>query len=258
MHAAWQALARLVAILVPGLALAQVVPTNTLASHAPALAQHRFSSMDVGPVAPPWRVVGLPGQKMALTRFEIVRSGETPVLRLQADASYGNLVFDMAGAGLPVGARLRWRWQLERAPEDTDLRRKDGDDAPLKVCALFDMPLQGMSFGEQTRLRLARAMSGEPLPSATLCYVWDLQLPVGTELPNVFSPRVRYLVAGQGPARPGQWLSVERNLTSDFLRAFGHEATAVPPLLALAVGADTDNTGSSSLAYIGDLTLSAP
>ncbi len=248
-------LLRALLIFVPNLAFAQQ-PLPGPASVA--LAQHRFSSMAVGPVTAPWRVVGLPGQKFPLTRFAIAQSGNTPVLRLQADASYGNLVFDMQGTPLPAAARLRWRWQLERAPEGTDLRRKEGDDAPLKVCALFDMALQGMSFGEQTRLRVARAMSGEALPAATLCYVWDSQLPVGTELPNVFSPRVRYLVVSQGPARPGQWLTLERDVASDFLRVFGHESAVVPPLLALAVGADTDNTSSHSVGYVGDLGLALP
>jgi hypothetical protein len=258
MRIAILALTGLVACLMPALVLAQGLPADADATRASLLSQHGFSSMAAGPVAAPWRVVGLPSQKMALTRFAIVRIGDTPVLRLRSDASYGNLVFDMAGASLPSGAMLRWHWQLERAPERTDLRRKDGDDAPLKVCALFDMPLQGMSFGEQARLRMARAMSGEALPSATLCYVWDRQLPVGTELPNIFSARVRYLVASQGMARPGQWQAIERNLGSDFLRAFGHETLVVPPLLALAVGADTDNSGSSSLGYVGDLRLSSP
>lgn len=248
-------LLRALLLLTPNLALAQQ-PLPGPASAA--LAEHRFSNMAVGPVAAPWRVVGLPGQKFPLTRFAIALSGNTPVLQLQADASYGNLVFDMQGSTLPAAVLLRWRWQLERAPEGTNLRRKDGDDTALKVCALFDMPLQGMSFGEQTRLRLARAVSGEALPSATLCYVWDAKLPIGSALENVYSARVRYLVVGHGPARPGQWMAIERNLTSDFMQAFGHETAVLPPLLALAVGADTDNTGSASVSYVGDLRLLLP
>ncbi len=247
-------------LLTPILALAQqtltqqVLPGPALA----ALAEHRFSTMAAGLVTAPWRVVGLPDQKFPLTRFAITLSGNTPVLRLQADASYGNLVFDMQATTLPAAALLRWRWQLERAPEGANLRRKDGDDVPLKVCALFDMALDGMSFGEQTKLRIARAISGAPLPAATLCYVWDRQLPVGAVLPNIFSPRVRYLVVSQGPAMPGQWIAIERNLASDFMAAFGQETAVLPPLLALAVGADTDNTGSASLSYVGDLRLSLP
>ncbi len=252
-------LARLAALAGPltcGAALAQVVPDHPDGKNPPSVAEHRFSKMDTGPVAPPWRIVGLPGQKFPLTGFSIIRDGDTPVLRIQAQGSYGNLVLDMGGARIAPSTSLRWRWRLEAAPAGTDLRRKDGDDAPLKVCALFDMPLQGMAFGEQAKLRFARAMSGEALPSATLCYVWDALLPVGTTLPNVYSERVRYLVVNQGPARPGQWLTVERNLASDFLRAFGHETRDLPPLLALAVGADTDNTGAASLSLVGDLQLS--
>ncbi|MEO7941562.1 MAG: DUF3047 domain-containing protein, partial [Burkholderiaceae bacterium] len=159
---------------------------------------------------------------------------------------------------LPPQSILRWRWQLGRGLPSSDLQRKDGDDTPIKVCALFDMALTGMSLGEQTRLRMARAVSGEPLPAATLCYVWDRQLPEGRVQPNVFSPRVRYLVVRQGPAEPGVWHRVERPLAQDFLQAFGDESSVVPPLMALAVGADADNTGGHSLAWVGDIQLTAP
>ena len=36
-----------------------------------------------------------------------------------------------------------------------------------------------------------------------------------------FSARVRYLVVATGPARPGQWMTIERPVAEDFLRAFG-------------------------------------
>lgn len=42
---------------------------------------------------------------------------------------------------------------------------------------------------------------------------------------------------------------------ADFLRLFGDESSTVPPVLASAVGADSDNTGGRSLAYIADLRL---
>jgi hypothetical protein len=247
--------------LVAGLLLAVAAQAAAQADAGPTdlaarLAQAGFSHMAVGAVAPPWRLVGLPQQKFPLTQFDIrtLEDGMT-ALRIQAEASYGNLVFDARGASLPGTARLRWRWRLERGLETSDLTRKDGDDTPVKVCALFDMPLGGMSFGEQARLRMARALSGEPLPAATLCYVWDRLLPEGSIVRNVFSARVRYLVVTGGAARPGQWLALDRPLAADFLRAFGDETRVLPALLALAVGADADNTGASSLAFVGDLAL---
>lgn len=242
------------------LTLTAVTPSRAAADDLAArLAQAAFSRMAVGALAPPWRVVALPGQKLPLTRFDIQSQDDGhPALRIRADASYGNLVLGAGAAQIAPATRLRWRWRLERGLDASDLRTKEGDDTPVKVCALFDMALDGMSFGEQARLRMARALSGEPLPAATLCYVWDRLLPVGSIVPNVFSARVRYLVVGEGPPRPGQWVSVERPLAEDFLRAFGHETRLLPPLIALAVGADADNTGGSSLAVVGDVLLVQP
>lgn len=225
---------------------------------AARLARSAFSSMVAGPVAPPWRLVGLPGQKAPFTRFDIQPLPEGAALRVRADGSYGNLLFDADTTLLAATARLRWRWRLERGLELSDLQHKAGDDAPVKVCALFDMALDGLSFGEQARLRMARAVSGETLPAATLCYVWDRLLPTGSIISNAFSARVRYLVVSDGPPRPGHWVSLDRPLTEDFQRAFGHETRTVPALVALAVGADADNTGGSSMALVGDVQLVQP
>ena len=214
-----------------------------------------FSAMPAGLPAPPWRIAGLPGQKLPMTQLAIAHRDGRQVLRVAADGSYGNLVLETEGFRPGPAALLRWSWSLEHGLAAGDLRTKAGDDVALKVCALFDMPLDGLSFGERTKMRMARSVSGERLPAATLCYVWDRLLPVGTLLPNAFSPRVRYLVVGSGDPQPGKWSSIERPLASDFQRAFGHEASSVPPLQALAVGADADNTGGRSLGHVGDVTL---
>ena len=245
--------ASLGAWLLPVLGLAQTAaaPVPGGALHSPPA----FSAMAPGPVPAPWRLAGLPKQKPPLTEFDIVSLSGKAVLRLQTEASYGNLVFDTPRAAPPPELFLRWSWRLERGIAHSDLNTKNGDDTPLKVCALFDMPLDGLGIAERTRLRLARGVTGEHLPSATLCYVWDRLLPVGGSLPNVFSARVRYVVLTSGPARPGLWVNLERNLAQDFLRAFGHETTAVAPLLALAVGADADNSAGNSLAYVSDISL---
>lgn len=202
-----------------------------------------------------WRIKGLPKQKFPLTRFDVVALDGRNVLRVQADASYGNLVFDTGHARLAANAVLRWSWQLERGLPASDLASKQGDDSPLKLCVLFDLPLDGLGFAERTRMRLARSLSGEALPGATLCYVWDRLLPAGTALANAYTPRVRYIVVNSGEARAGQWFSHERRLAADFLRAFGHDAPVVPPLLAVLVGADADNTAGHSMAYVGDVVL---
>ncbi len=223
---------------------------------ATALAQAGLAPV-AGPQADPpapWRYEGLPNQKLPPTQYEVVELEGERVLRIRAEASYGNLVHPVTGADAPPGI-LAWRWRLEQPLAAADLRTKAGDDAALKVCALFDLPLDALPFWERQQMRLARTLSGRHLPAATLCYVWDARLPPGTVLPNAHSPRLRWLVLRGPESAPGQWLAERRDLGADFLRAFGDEAARVPPLLAIGVGADADNTGGRSLAYVAALTL---
>jgi hypothetical protein len=78
---------------------------------------------------------------------------------------------------------------------------------------------------------------------------------VGTLLPNAFSRRVRYMVLESGSQSLGRWAVQQRDIGQDFLKAFADETDTIAPLRAIAVGADADNTGGSSLGYLGDLSL---
>jgi hypothetical protein len=213
-----------------------------------------FSVAAEGPPPAPWRVVGLPGNtSKPLTQFDIVTLGADRVLRVRADRSYANLTHTLSPQ--TTARILRWRWRLDQPVAGADLQTRNGDDTPVKVCALFDLPLDKLGFVERNVLRLARSASGEYLPGATLCYVWDQKLAVGTELPNAFTRRMHYLVLNSTDTPFKQWATHSRDLRADFLRSFGNESTTVPPLLAIVVGADADNRAESSLAYVGDIAL---
>ena len=201
-----------------------------------------------------WHFAGLPRQRAPQTKFAVATVDGRRALRVEADSSYGNLVHPLpADAARP--RHLAWSWKVERLNEAGDLRQRSGDDTSLKVCALFDMPLDKLSFMEQQKLRIARSLSSEPVPAATICYVWDGKLPVGTDLVNAFTSRQRYVVLKSGPAQVGQWLRERRDIEADFRRLFGAESAEMPPLAAVASGADADNTKGRSLAYVGEITL---
>lgn len=217
-----------------------------------------FSTANTETPPAPWHVHGFPGSKKPLSQFDMVTLDGERVLRVAAKQSYGTLRHDLPGIELPVGTLLRWRWRLDQPLRDADLRRKTGDDTPLKVCALFDLELSKLGFVERNLLLAMRRISREYIAAETLCYVWDHRLTVGTELPNAFTRRVRYVVLNTGDGQLKQWITHERNLTTDFLRAFGDETDRVPPLVGLLIGADADNTEGNSLAYVGDLELKAP
>lgn len=215
-----------------------------------------FSAATSEALPPPWRVVGLPKGKAPLTTIDIVTLDGVRVLRLASDKSYGTALHELTPVVPGRGSTLRWRWRLDQPLPGADLRRKDADDSPLKVCAMFDMSLDKLGFLERSVLRLARGLSAEKLPAATLCYVWDHRLPVGTQLPNAYSPRVHYVVLDSGDIELRHWRTHEQDIAADFQKAFGHETDVMPPLVAIVVGADADNTHGTSLAYLGDLTLS--
>jgi Protein of unknown function (DUF3047) len=202
---------------------------------------------------PGWTVAGLPQQRLPRTQFTRVDLDGAPALRVEAVRSYGNLLHRVPAG---VSARsLVWRWRVERFAEGADLSRKSGDDTALKVCVMFDLPLERVPFMERQTLRIARAATAEPLPAATLCYVWDPQLPAQTVLPNAYTRRLRWFVLqGQGAVN-GRWQTERRDLRADFMRAFGDETNELPPLQAVLVGADTDNAGGHSVAHVAGLEL---
>ena len=213
-----------------------------------------FSEAGASTLHPAWAASGLPADKgIPRSRFSLVPLAGETVLALATDKSYGVLSHGWAG---PAPAHLSWRWRLERGLPQADIATKPGDDAALKVCVMFDQPLADIPFGQRTALQLARAVTGQPLPAATLCYLWDSRYPAGNSGANPYSARVRYLVL-DGPASPtGQWVAQRRNVAEDFARLFGQESRSTPPVLAVAVGADSDNTGGQSLAYLTQLRWS--
>ena len=206
------------------------------------------------PPPTPWRVLGLPRQRKPYVRLSVLSLDGQRVLRIKAQALYGNLAHTLAD--LPAGShKLTWRWRLDEPNPASDLLDKVGDDSPVKVCAMFDMPLLALPFMDRQLLRIARLSAGEHLPSASVCYVWDSRLKAGTSLDTAFTRRIREIVL-RGPDAPlHQWVWEQRDLAADFLLLFGDETSNVPPLVGVAIGADADNTQTRSVAFLASITL---
>ena len=235
--------------------LAAMLAATAAAAMAQAPVLSAFSSVTGDAAPPPWRVVGLPQGKVALARITLAEVDGARVARLATDNSYGTLVHDITPWTPTTSATLAWRWRLDQPLAAANLRSKEGDDAALKLCVMFDLPLDALSFGERTLMRVARTVAGEKLPAATLCYVWDVSLPTGTVLPNAYSRRVRFMVVDGTASPPGQWRSHQRSLAADFLKVFGDDTQQVPPAMAVVIGADSDSTAGRSLGYIADIQL---
>ena len=231
-----------------------VLVTSVLLAAAARAEGSLLQPLGAGPVpAPPWHVAGLPQQRKPYTRFEVVELDGRHALRVESDNAYGNLVHPLQVANTAL--HLAWQWRVDQLVDAADLRTRAGDDTALKVCVFFDEPMAQVPFVERQMLRIARARSDEGLPSATVCYVWDNTLPVGTTLPNAYTRRMRYLVLESGADHLHQWRSERRDVAADFMRLFGDENREPPPIVGVAIGADADNTHGRSLAHVADLTL---
>jgi hypothetical protein len=202
----------------------------------------------------PWTFAGLPHQTKPATRFDVVEFDGVRALRVDADRSFGNLVYPLP-AGTHAGT-LVWRSRIERPTLGADITQRSGEDMALRVCASFEMPMARVPYVERQLLRLAQAASDVRLPTALLCYVADDTLPVGTLVVSPFTRRMRSIVVAH--ADTGQWVSEQHDLGADFLRVFGDESASVPALGAIVVGADADNTQSHSVAYLSALQLLSP
>src|SRR2546427_5935826 len=102
----------------PGLTIPSVRHALALASlaAAAALANDAFAQAALQPFAAagsapaaPWRVVGLPHQTKPFTRFSVVDLDAHRALRVEADASYGNLVHPLQLS--TANAHLAWQWR---------------------------------------------------------------------------------------------------------------------------------------------------
>ncbi len=214
-----------------------------------------------GTVASTWRFVGFPKSKADIppTRFELADVQGERALKVSTRASYGTWVHDLPKAN---PGRLQWRWRLDQpltgGKGEADILTKAGDDAALKVCVMFDHPLERVPFVERTVLRIARSISGEDLPAATLCYVWDSVHPAGLQGANPYTQRVRFITL-QGKGAPlGQWQTETRDLGADFAKLFADElptGASVPPVRAVLIGADSDNTGAESVGWVHRVNL---
>lgn len=209
----------------------------------------RFSSANAGDALPaPWKLVTL-GKIKKPTRYSLVLDADKTVLRADADASMASVMhplhFDPRDH--PV---LEWRWKIAHLLRKSNIATKSGDDFPARFYVLFDYDIARLPFATRAKIRIARALFGEDIPLAALCYVWDGKSVKEVSAWSPYTDRVRVIVAESGEAHLNQWVTVRRNIVDDFRAAFGEDP---PSVTGVAVATDTDNTGESVTAFYGDI-----
>jgi hypothetical protein len=187
------------------------------------------------------------------TRYDLVVDPQTQriVLHAVAERSATGLKqrLDVDPAAWPV---IAWDWRIVELVPDADLTDRHADDSPARLLLFFDGDRTTLSARDKMLMETASMLTGQPIPFATLMYVWDNRQPVGTVIPSAVFGQLKMVVAGTGPDRLGQWKQFSRNYAQDYQRAFGH---APGRLVGIGVLTDTDNTASAIEAFYGDIRL---
>jgi hypothetical protein len=177
-----------------------------------------------------------------------------PAMVARSEKGDSMLRLPLPGGGAPAG-RLRFSWWVDRLNTEANLQERELDDAVVRVILQFDGDRARWSARDQRLSEWVRLATGEPLPHATLMYVWDARLPVGTVIRHPRTDRIRLLVAASGAARLGQWVDIERDVHADYVQAFGKAPQRV---VGLALMTDANNTEQPSEAWYGPLSWDAP
>lgn len=192
-----------------------------------------------------WRHLRFPGKRANHFAFEQLEGRQA--LRVQATASTSMLRRDVR---IPPDRlhRLQFSWKVPALIPGADLTVGEASDSPVRLVLAFDGDRSKFSARDAMLSELAHTLTGEPMPYATLMYVWDNRVAPGTVLHNKRTGRIRKLVLESGTSHLGQWRDYARDVRADFRQAFGEEPGT---LVAVGIMTDTDNTRGSTRAWYG-------
>ena len=194
----------------------------TAASPAPRVLDDFSMGLD-----PAWREKAFRGR----TRYSVVRMDGNACLKAESRAAASGLVYRIRYR-LGDYPWLGWRWRVEGTVAGGDALRREGDDYAARIYVVFPHWI--------------------PTRTRSINYIWANKLRRGERVPNAYYAGAVMIAVESGPGRAGRWVREARNVYQDYRDAFGEEP---PPVGAVAVMTDTDDTGGSAVAYYDDLVL---
>jgi len=181
------------------------------------------------------------------TEYSLVQRDGREAIAARAESSVSVMRRDLRVEPAQLG-RLKLSWLVEDLSADADVAQRDLDDSPARLVLAFDGDRGRFSPRDAAVSELAMLVTGEPLPYATLMYVWCAQRPPGSVIENARTSRIRKLVIESGPGGLGRWIDYERDLVADFERVFGEPPGA---LVGMGLMTDADNTRSRARTWYG-------
>ena len=196
-----------------------------------------------------WDVVNIPGK--VATQYSLVRLSNRQALMANASSSASMLRKELRIEPEQLNS-VNFSWQIQKLIDGADMALRDQDDSPVRLVLAFEGDRSQFSLKNAMLSELTHALTGQPMPYATLMYVWCNQRPVDSVIQNPRTDRIRKIVVESGAGRLNQWLSYERNIRLDYEKAFGESPGA---LIGIGLMTDSDNTRSNTQAWYGPISL---
>jgi hypothetical protein len=194
-----------------------------------------------------WQHLTLPSKKQTLYTLGNQQGRDT--IQAHATSSASMLRQDLRIAATDLNT-VKFSWHVPELIRDADLAERDFDDSPVRIVLVFEGDKSKFSAKNAMLSEMAELLSGEPLPYATLMYVWCNKREPGSVVVNPRTDRIRSIVVESGARNLRQWLDYERNIRADYEKAFGE---APGDLLRVGIMTDSDNTQSQTVASYGSV-----
>jgi hypothetical protein len=224
--------------------LGLVVGLSACATQAPKsalTASHAFG--------PDWLAFHFPGKTP--TDYTPEHKGGRSAMRADAVSSASMLRRTVRIVPQDLGS-VKFSWQVPTLIETADLSSRDKSDSPVRLVLAFEGDRSRFSAKDSMLSELSHALTGAPMPYATLMYVWSNTLPAGTVVKSGRTDRIRKLVVESGSKNLNAWMDYERDVAADFELAFGERPGA---LVGIGLMTDSDNTRTTAQAWYGRVTL---
>ena len=185
------------------------------------------------------------------TQYDLVKDEDQVVVKAVSYQSSSGLTREITidPVKYPV---VQWRWKVENTLKNGDVTEKSGDDYPARLYITFEYDSNKVGFFEKAKYEAAKILYGQYPPIGAINYIWESKIPIGTIVPNPYTDRVQMIVVESGQSRLNEWITEERNVYDDYVKAFGQNP---PKISGVAIMTDTDNTKESATAYFGDIVF---
>lgn len=192
-----------------------------------------------------WEPLAFPNIRQH-TEYTVEKEGVSSYLKAESNASASGIIH-RSEFNVFEYPKAKWRWKISNVYKKGNAEEKSGDDYPIRVYVIFKYDPERASFGQKIRYGLARAVYGQYPPHSSLSYIWANRSHHRQIITNPFAEESRMVILQAGGENAGKWLEEEVNITEDYRRAFGEEP---PPIAAIAIMNDSDNTGEKATSYI--------